>query len=1359
MIRKLFTIILSVTMTLLVHDAQGQTTVTFGTGTSASSTYGPFYRSSATSPAGSAKGIMFSPGELSTAGIVSGSNITSIAFQKASGSVLANGATATAILYAKDGSSFADYGASVNVFSHKASGFVPVDTVDYNDNTNNISGANSWVGFNFNWTYTGGNLEFYIEWSITNGTSTSATTGSFTWNYSSTTPNYRYIYENGVPSSTDDFTRNVNRTNTQITFIAPPACSGIPNPGTISGPSVVCSGTAATLAVTGQSIGTGLAYQWESRAVGSSTWNTIPSATGPSYTTPALGNQDMEYQVTVTCQSVGGGSATANSFTVSPSYAPPYFYSFTGFPSECWAEADGVLSSTSVLSGTTGSWAAETWLNATNGSDVVHNNFASASDNEWLISPSVNLGTGGNYQLEFDIAFVQDGSSTPAALGTDDTLAVVISTDNGVTWSIANVIKLYTAATSALPTGYEHVVIPLNTYSGRVKFAFYASEGVVDDPADTDGMVDNFRVRLAPTCPEPLVPTVTGAASTSAGLSWVEGGTATQWEVQYGALGFTPGTGTSVMASSNPFILPGLAPLTTYDAYVRAVCGPNDSSSWSGPISFTTACASVTLPYTENFATYTPICWEERDGQLTSSSAISVASSVWAGDDWLNDATLGPAAKILLSVATDRDWLVSPSVNLGSSVPYQLEFDLALVASGSSTSEALGSDDTLAVVVSTDDGLTWGNSNILYAWTSANSAIPGGTMHVILPLTSYTGAIRIGFYGSEGTVNDLESVDAMIDNFSIVAQPSCPQPTFLSVNGVSSTSATLGWTQTGTAAQWQIEYGPGGFTQGSGTTAIVNSNPYTLTGLSATSSYTYYVRAICGPTDTSLWSGPVNFSTPPPNDSAVNATLLTMGGICDGISSNGTLAGATVEAGEPNVSCEGSAGNFRSVWYKFIAPASGQVKVSSDYTVAAPDSVVDSKMAVYQVGDSSNFMTYQIIACDDDNGVVGTGYRNIIYVTNLTPGGTYYVKYDKWNLSEVDGSFCISVEEFTPSMISSNPNCGATAYGNNDWFTGGNAWVSVVDNSGLVIANLKSNASTSIGSVFSRLHQNTGAIRVFGSQPYLDRNYEITVDNQPSSPVDIQFFFTDADYNALAAADPNVSMNSLGATRLPTAICAAVYDTVGQAEAFLPQTGNGSNNGVRYIVVPTPGFSSFFIHAGNGPLEISLSAISATNVNQKNRINWTTAVEALGDNFVVERSADGRLFSSIGELLAKGSASEYAFWDESPYGGINYYRLRMTGASGKHSYSTVVTAVVKGGGGFALEAYPNPTSGQVTVKTIGDRSGNASIRITDLLGKVLYQQEIDSEETLIDLQNFPAGIYLVRYDDDLRTKSIKVTIQ
>src|SRR5690554_2886009 len=51
----------------------------------------------------------------------------------------------------------------------------------------------------------------------------------------------------------------------------------------------------------------------------------------------------------------------------------------------------------------------------------------------------------------------------------------------------------------------------------------------------------------------------------------------------------------------------------------------------------------------------------------------------------------------------------------------------------------------------------------------------------------------------------------------IIASPSCLPPTALTVSNVSGTTLDLGWTENGTANEWQIEYGSHGFAQGSGT--------------------------------------------------------------------------------------------------------------------------------------------------------------------------------------------------------------------------------------------------------------------------------------------------------------------------------------------------------------------------------------------------------------------------------------------------------------------------------------------------------------------------------------------------------------
>src|SRR5690606_20346477 len=63
------------------------------------------------------------------------------------------------------------------------------------------------------------------------------------------------------------------------------------------------------------------------------------------------------------------------------------------------------------------------------------------------------------------------------------------------------------------------------------------------------------------------------------------------------------------------------------------------------------------------------------------------------------------------------------------------------------------------------------------------------------------------------------------------------------------------------ATQWEIEYDTAGFTLGTGTRVVVNTNPYILSVLNSNTEYDFYVRAICGANDTSMWSAPSSFTT------------------------------------------------------------------------------------------------------------------------------------------------------------------------------------------------------------------------------------------------------------------------------------------------------------------------------------------------------------------------------------------------------------------------------------------------------------------------------------------------------------------
>ena len=89
----------------------------------------------------------------------------------------------------------------------------------------------------------------------------------------------------------------------------------------------------------------------------------------------------------------------------------------------------------------------------------------------------------------------------------------------------------------------------------------------------------------------------------------------------------------------------------------------------------------------------------------------------------------------------------------------------------------------------------------------------------------------------------------------------CLDPTDLSATNITATSADLSWTESWTATTWDIEWGVSGFSP-TGTPTINNttSNPHSLTGLTASTSYDFYVRADCGGS-TSSWVGPLTFVT------------------------------------------------------------------------------------------------------------------------------------------------------------------------------------------------------------------------------------------------------------------------------------------------------------------------------------------------------------------------------------------------------------------------------------------------------------------------------------------------------------------
>jgi hypothetical protein len=220
-----------------------------------------------------------------------------------------------------------------------------------------------------------------------------------------------------------------------------------------------------------------------------------------------------------------------------------------------------------------------------------------------------------------------------------------------------------------------------------------------------------------------------------------------------------------------------------------------------------------------------------------------------------------------------------------------------------------------------------------------------------------------------------------------------------------------------------------------------------------------------------------------------------------------------------------------------------------------------------------------------------------------------------------------------------------------------------------------------------------------------------------------------------------------------------LYDATNASFITSPNITTTWNGQYWSMTFPVTGFSGFFIHSGNSPLEIDLRDISASNIGSRNRVDWSTASETKGDLFEVQRSVDGKDFTMLGTVDANGQPSVYSYWDNAPVSGINYYRLRMKDAAGRFTYSKVVTATVKGQASFTVEAYPNPAHDMVNVSVYGDMGNNATVTITDLSGKVLQQVSMSGNTAGIQLNGLASGIYLIKYTDDKQSQTLRVTKQ
>lgn len=201
---------------------------------------------------------------------------------------------------------------------------------------------------------------------------------------------------------------------------------------------------------------------------------------------------------------------------------------------------------------------------------------------------------------EFDPPFCP----TPAGftiydIGADSLLVTWVGGPNDSVWQIEYGVNGFTPSTGTTVTVTSNPYIVTGLTPDTYYDFYIRTRCVTNDSSGWGGPYSDTTKEL---CAKAPFLTVLHEDSTFINVGWNIHPDHSSYLLEYGPVGFTPGTGTVIASASNFVQVTGLNPQTQYEFYVRAICTTGDTSVYEGPVVGTTKCSGLlSLPYFTNF--------------------------------------------------------------------------------------------------------------------------------------------------------------------------------------------------------------------------------------------------------------------------------------------------------------------------------------------------------------------------------------------------------------------------------------------------------------------------------------------------------------------------------------------------------------------------------------------------------------------------------------------------------------------------------------------------------------------------------------------------------------------------------------
>jgi hypothetical protein len=552
-----------------------------------------------------------------------------------------------------------------------------------------------------------------------------------------------------------------------------------------------------------------------------------------------------------------------------------------------------------------------------------------------------------------------------------------------------------------------------------------------------------------------------------------------------------------------------------------------------------------------------------------------------------------------------------------------------------------------------------------------------------------------------------------------LAVVSCIPPGSPTATSITATSASLNWTQSGTPPQWQIKYGAAGFNPATaGTSIFTPTKPYVLNPpLTASTSYDYYVRAVCSAGDTSAWSVVTNFTT-----------------ICNAPSVVSKKDSFRCGTGVVNLEATTTAGAS----IKWYANATGGTALGTGNTFVTPSIAATTTYYISAVsGTCESTPRTPVVATIRSVPTVSIGNDTTIcpgisYVLNATTTNATY----QWNTGATTPTITVNAAGIYSVVVTVNGCSGADD--------------KVITPGAVPVNNLAATTNLCSGETATLNAGNTGSTFLWTPGAATTQTINVTAGGTYTVKVkSINGCIINSTTNVIIRPLPVAALGN------DTSICSEdqiILDAGNPGYSYLWNTGatsqviNVTDSGTYSVTITTP--------------------YNCVGTEDKH-VAFLPAPYVEGFNFIP------LFYEELGKVkfspLNPSSVNSYKwdFGDGSPistqvnpmhtYSGSGQYNVTLTVYNGCGSYSISLTInvdlptgiVTLSGDQAIVNIYPNPANQAVSIENKSSDIKMKEVMVFNTLGAMVYRNNANSsQQHQLSVSEFASGMYIIRIVTD-----------